>query len=192
MGTEDVDSLRPGMLKPRRAPLRFASYLLDLDGCALIRSDGSEVALTRSEFALLREFVRHSGRVLSRDYLLDALAGKRADPFDRSIDMLVARLRRKMEPEPKQPTLIVTVPGEGYKFAPSVVEAAPTPSPNPDARPAPLTSEPDHTGLPPNEPGIAPRTQKSWWQSVLGRRPVLIGLFALACVALGAGASMGA
>jgi TolB-like protein len=59
--------------------------------------------------------------------------------------------------------------------------------PNPDACPAPLTSEPDRTGLPPNEPGIAPRTQKSWWQSVLGRRPVLIGLFALACLALGAG-----
>src|SRR5215472_9154905 len=156
MGTEDVDSLRPGMLEPRGAPLRFASYLLDLDGCALIRSDGREVVLTRSEFALLREFVRHRGRVLSRDYLLDALAGKRADPFDRSIDMLVARLRRKVEPEPKQPTLIVTISGEGYKFAASVAEAAPTLLPDPDACPAPLTSEPDHTGLLPNELGIAP------------------------------------
>ena len=66
---------------------------------------------------LLREFVRHPGRVLSRDYLLDALAGKRADPFDRSIDMLVGRLRRKIEPDAKPPGLIVTVPGEGYKFA---------------------------------------------------------------------------
>jgi TolB-like protein/DNA-binding winged helix-turn-helix (wHTH) protein len=161
--------------------------LLDLDGCALIRSDGSEVVLTRSEFALLREFVSHCGRVLSRDYLLDALAGKRADPFDRSVDMLVARLRRKMEPEPKQPTLIVTVPGEGYKFAASVAEAAPTPLTDLEARPAPLTLEPHHTGPPPNEAAIAPRTRKSWWQPVLGRRPVLIGLFALACLVVGAG-----
>src|SRR5208283_4956117 len=56
--------------------------------------------------------------------LLDALAGKRPDPFDRSIDMLVGRLRRKIEPEAKPPRLIVTVPGEGYKFA-APIEAEP-------------------------------------------------------------------
>src|SRR5271168_5122318 len=97
-----------GVLPPRTAPLRFANFSLDLDGCALSRQDGVEVPLTRNEFALLREFVRHSGRVLTRDYLLDALAGKRADPFDRSIDVLVGRLRRKIEPDAKRPTLIVT------------------------------------------------------------------------------------
>jgi TolB-like protein len=64
----------------------------------------------------LREFVRHPGRVLSRDYLLDALVGKRAGPFDRGVDVLVGRLRRKIEADPKRPRLIVTVPGEGYRF----------------------------------------------------------------------------
>ena len=102
---------------PRNAPVRFATLTLDLDGCSLSRADGGDIALTHHEFALLREFVLHPGRVLSRDYLLDALAGKRADPFDRSIDVLVGRLRRKVELDAKRPVLIVTVPGEGYKFA---------------------------------------------------------------------------
>jgi TolB-like protein/Flp pilus assembly protein TadD len=119
-------------LPPRTAPVRFAAFTLDLDGCSLSKSDGCDVALTHSEFALLREFVRHPGPVLSRDYLLDALAGKRADPFDRSIDVLVGRLRRKIEPDAKRPTLIVTAPGEGYKFAAPIEvhaeRAAPAPA----------------------------------------------------------------
>ena len=57
-----------GVLPPRTAPIRFAAFTLDLDGCALSRQEGVEVPLTRNEFALLREFVRHPGRVLSRDY----------------------------------------------------------------------------------------------------------------------------
>ncbi len=104
-------------LPPRGAPVRFGDFTLDLDGYSLSNADGGNIPLTRSEFALLREFIRHPARVLSREYLLDALAGKRPDPFDRSIDMLVGRLRRKIEPEAKPPRLIVTVPGEGYKFA---------------------------------------------------------------------------
>jgi DNA-binding response OmpR family regulator len=103
-------------LPPRGAPVRFGHFTLDLDGCSLSNTDGGDIPLTRSEFALLREFIRHPGRVLSRGYLLDALAGKRLDPFDRSIDMLVGRLRKKIEADPKQPRLIVTVSGEGYRF----------------------------------------------------------------------------
>ena len=106
-----------GSLPPRGAPVRFGEFTLDLDGCSLSNTDGGDIPLTHSEFVLLREFIRHPGRVLSRGYLLDALAGKRPDPFDRSIDMLVGRLRRKIEPDAKPPRLIVTVPGEGYKFA---------------------------------------------------------------------------
>ena len=106
-----------GSLPLRGAPVRFGDFTLDLDGCSLSNTDGGDIPLTRSEFALLREFIRHPGRVLSRGYLIDALAGKRPDPFDRSIDMLVGRLRRKIEPDAKPPRLIVTVPGEGYKFA---------------------------------------------------------------------------
>ena len=103
-------------LPPRTAPVRFGTFALDLDGCSLFSGDGGVVALTRSEFALLREFVHHPARVLSRDYLLDALAGKRAEPFDRSIDVLVGRLRRKIESDPRKPRLIVTVPAHGYRF----------------------------------------------------------------------------
>jgi TolB-like protein len=106
-----------GSLPPRGPPVRFGDFTLDLDGCLLSNTDRGVISLTRGEFALLREFIRHPGRVLSRGHLIDVLGGKRPDPFDRSIDMLVGRLRRKIEPDAKPPRLIVTVPGEGYKFA---------------------------------------------------------------------------
>jgi TolB-like protein len=106
-----------GSLPPRGAPVRFGDFTLDLDECSLSNTNGGDIPLTRSEFALLREFIRHPARVLSRDYLLEPLGGKRPDPFDRSIDMLVGRLRRKIEPDARPPRFIVTVPGEGYKFA---------------------------------------------------------------------------
>ena len=126
-----------GSLSARGSPVRFGDFTLDLDGCSLSSTDSGEIPLTRSEFALLREFIHHPGRVLSRGYLLDALAGKRPDPFDRSIDMLVGRLRRKIEPGAKPPRLIVTVPGEGYKFAaPIRVEAPKLSSESATLRPA--------------------------------------------------------
>jgi TolB-like protein len=115
--TDDAGAPTKGSLPPRRAPVRFGDFSLDLDGRSLSNQAGGDIPLTRSEFALLREFIRHPGRVLSRGYLLDALAGKRPDPFDRSIDMLVGRLRRKIEPRARPPHVIVTVPGDGYKFA---------------------------------------------------------------------------
>ncbi len=131
-----------GSLPARGSPVRFGDFTLDLDGCSLSSTDSDDIPLTRSEFALLREFIHHPGRVLSRSYLLDALAGKRPDPFDRSIDMLVGRLRRKIEPDAKPPRLIVTVPGEGYKFAaPIRVEAPKLSSESAALRPA--ASQPD-------------------------------------------------
>jgi DNA-binding winged helix-turn-helix (wHTH) protein len=104
--------------QPREAPslLRFAGFILDLGARTLVRETGEAVALTRGEFALLRVFVTRPGRVLSRDALLDALANRRFEPFDRSIDVMVGKLRRKIELDSKQPRLIVTVPGEGYRF----------------------------------------------------------------------------
>jgi TolB-like protein len=129
-------------LPPRGAPVRFGDFTLDLDGCSLSNTDGGDIPLTRSEFALLREFIRHSGRVLSRGYLLDALAGKRPDPFDRSIDMLVGRLRRKIEPDAKPPRVIVTVPGEGYKFA-SPIRAEALKRSSESTTPDPTASLPD-------------------------------------------------
>ena len=140
-----------GSLPPRGAPVRFGDFTLDLDGCLLSNRDGGDIPLTRSEFALLREFIRHPGRVLSRDYLLDALGGKRPDPFDRSIDMLVGRLRKKIEADPKQPRLIVTVPGEGYRFD------GLTRSLSPEQRPsiAAQTSQ-DDDARPDSDPGSDP------------------------------------
>ena len=84
-------------LPPRGAPVRFGDFTLDLDGCSLSNTDGGDIPLTRSEFALLREFIRHPARVLSRDYLLDALGGKRPDPFDRSIGRLRPQDRARCE-----------------------------------------------------------------------------------------------
>jgi DNA-binding winged helix-turn-helix (wHTH) protein len=98
------------------SPVHFAGLVLDLDACTLARESGEAIALTRGELALLRVFVTRPGRVISRDTLLDALANRRFEPFDRSVDVLVGRLRRKIEPDPKEPRLIVTVPGEGYRF----------------------------------------------------------------------------
>jgi TolB-like protein len=97
-------------------PVHFAGLVLSLDAFTLSRDSGDAIPLTRGEFALLRMFVARRGRVLSRDTLLDALANRRLEPFDRSVDVLVGRLRRKIETDPKQPCLIVTVPGEGYRF----------------------------------------------------------------------------
>jgi class 3 adenylate cyclase/DNA-binding response OmpR family regulator/predicted ATPase len=104
--------------------LSFDGLTIDLAGRSLHGGGGKEVPLTRAEFALLVVLARHSGRVLSRDQLLDAALGRRAEPYDRSVDVLVGRLRRKIEPDPKAPRFIVTVLGEGYKFAAQVRETS--------------------------------------------------------------------
>jgi adenylate cyclase len=129
------DAAEPGSERPPEAPssVRFAGFILDLDASTLVRETGETVALTRGEFALLRTFVARPGRVLSREALLDALASRRFEPFDRSVDVMVGKLRRKIEPEVKQPRLITTVAGEGYRFdgmakSPSSAKATAVPS----------------------------------------------------------------
>src|SRR5271154_1035006 len=96
--------------------LHFAGLILDLEACRLTRDSGEAIPLTRGELALLRMLVSRPGRVISRDSLLDAFTNRRFESFDRSVDVLIGKLRRKIEPDPKQPRLIVTVPGEGYRF----------------------------------------------------------------------------
>jgi TolB-like protein len=96
--------------------VRFAGLVLDLDACMLARDSGEAVPLTRGELVVLRMFVARPGRVISRDTLLDAFTDRRFEPFDRSVDVLVGKLRRKIEANPKEPRLIVTVPGQGYRF----------------------------------------------------------------------------
>jgi class 3 adenylate cyclase len=111
-----------GVLASRAAPLRFEGLTLDLAGRTLSSVDGREIHLTRGEFDLLSVLIRGRGRAFSRDQLLDAVAGRRAEPFDRSVDVLIGRLRRKIEPEPKAPRLILTLPGHGYRFAAKPVQ----------------------------------------------------------------------
>ncbi len=100
--------------------LEFAGWTLDLERRELQRADGVMVPLSGGEFELLAAFATHPGRVLSRDQLLDLARGREAQPFDRSIDVQVSRLRRKIEAEPQNPTLIKTVRNGGYNFTPTV------------------------------------------------------------------------
>jgi DNA-binding response OmpR family regulator len=107
--------------------LRFEGYTLNAEARSLLDATGQEVTLTRAEFSLLLAFVRQPGRVLSRDELTHVVAGRGAEPDDRSVDVLISRLRRKIEVDPKSPRMIVTMPGEGYKFTatPQAVAADP-------------------------------------------------------------------
>ncbi len=109
-------SLAPGRDVPASGKIRFDRWSLDLDRRELVDADGVVTPLSTGEFRLLAVFVEHPGRVLSRDQLLDLTRGRAATVFDRSIDNQVSRLRKKIEPDPRNPTLIKTVWGGGYSF----------------------------------------------------------------------------
>jgi len=96
---------------------RFGPFALNLAAQSLSR-DGDEIAITQAEFTLLKLFVEHPNRALSRDQIMDWLKGYERDPFDRSIDVRVTRLRRKIEDDPANPAYIRTIWGQGYLFAP--------------------------------------------------------------------------
>jgi two-component system OmpR family response regulator len=100
--------------------LAFAGWHIDLRLRELRNPDGALVAMTSAEFDLLQTFCERSGRVLSRDSLLDFTQGRNAGSFERSIDVLVSRIRRKIEPDPQAATLIKTVRSGGYMFTPTV------------------------------------------------------------------------
>lgn len=92
--------------------------LLDLDARRLLDSEGREVALTSMEFELLKVFTDHPNKVLTRDQILNFTHHRDWEPFDRSIDIRVARLRRKVEANPEEPQALRTVRGAGYMFVP--------------------------------------------------------------------------
>ena len=100
--------------------LAFEGWTLDLAKRELRSPDGVLVQLSAGEYDLLVAFVEHPQRVLTRDQLLDLARGRSAVPFDRSIDVQVSRLRRKIEPDPADPAMIKTVRGGGYLFTPAV------------------------------------------------------------------------
>ncbi|MGE8144361.1 winged helix-turn-helix domain-containing protein [Pseudomonas frederiksbergensis] len=95
---------------------RFADWTLDTDRRRLKGCDGRETLLSHGEFQLLNVFMRNSGHTLSRDQLMDQLRNREWLPNDRSIDVLVGRLRRKLHDDPAQPELIITIHGAGYLF----------------------------------------------------------------------------
>jgi DNA-binding response OmpR family regulator len=97
----------------------FGRLLVDRDGRRLLRADGSEEPVTSMEFDLIDVFLQNPHRVLSRDRLLDLAHRKNDDPFDRSIDIRVTRLRKKIEEDPAKPQTIKTVRGAGYLYAPA-------------------------------------------------------------------------
>ncbi len=98
------------------ARVDFDGLVLDLGSARLIGRDGAEIPLTAMEFRLLRVFLDNRGRVLNRDQLLEQAHDRAWDPFDRSVDIQVSRLRRKIERVPGKPALLRTVRGIGYVF----------------------------------------------------------------------------
>jgi DNA-binding response OmpR family regulator len=94
-GLEAVNPSREG-----GSPVHFAGLVLSFDACVLARESGEPIRLTRGEFALLRMFVGRPGQVISRDALLDAFTNRRFESFDRSVDVLIWRLRARSSPIP--------------------------------------------------------------------------------------------
>lgn len=113
------ESLQP-QAEQARPVLVFADWQLDVSRRELRSPDGVMIPLSGGEFELLLVFVEHPGRILSREQLLDLCHGNSHDAFDRSIDVQVSRLRRKIEPDSKRPDLIRTVRNGGYQFSPKV------------------------------------------------------------------------
>src|SRR5712672_2837188 len=103
-----------------RSRARFSGWNLDLASRELLSPSGEEVRLTTGEFDLLAAFVSNANQVLTRDRLLDLARNREAGPFDRTIDVQVGRLRRKLEDDHQRPTRIKTVRGTGYIFTPTV------------------------------------------------------------------------
>ena len=104
-------------IKAPEQSIRFGALRLDLRSRRLTR-DGAEVSLTSGDFDLLQVFAEHPNRLLSRDQLMDLIKNSERGPFDRSIDVRVTRLRRKIEPDPANPVHIRTIWGKGYLFSP--------------------------------------------------------------------------
>jgi two-component system, OmpR family, phosphate regulon response regulator OmpR len=108
--------LRRAKVEPASQVLRFGR--LEIDAAARqVRRDGMVCNLTSHQFALLLALARHAGRVMSRDALMELLRNERLEPFDRSIDVHISRIRAAVEDDPKKPRRVITVRGAGYVFA---------------------------------------------------------------------------
>jgi adenylate cyclase len=170
--------------------VRFAGLVFDLSACTLARESGEGIPLTRGEFRLLRLFVSRPGRALSRDAILEAVANRPLELFDRSVDALVGRLRRKIEPDPKAPRLIATVPGEGYRFdglapaldgalADGATESYPQVAAEPAAETAPEAARPADPTQPSGalRPPSAARAPERSWRRLTAAAALVAALF---------------
>lgn len=108
----------PGQPIEASRRIAFGLCTLDLDTCLLLGANGAEVPITRAEFELLRVFSERPNRPLSREQLFALAQNRDWDPMDRSIDIRIARLRKKIEPDPEHPRILRTVRGLGYMYAP--------------------------------------------------------------------------
>lgn len=108
--------------EPELAGIRFGKYVLNLESHQLFNTGGEEITITGMEFDLLKAFATHPNRVLTRDQILDLAHNRNWDPFDRSIDVRITRIRRKIEKDPAKPQIIKTVWGKGYLFVPDKEE----------------------------------------------------------------------
>jgi len=112
-----------GQKEPPAKAIRFAGWTLEPARRRLLSPEGVEVPLTGGEYELLQVLVERPNRVLTRDMLMDLLHNRQAGPFDRAIDVAVSRLRRKLEDDGRNPSLIKTVRGGGYVLAATVDRA---------------------------------------------------------------------
>jgi two-component system OmpR family response regulator len=97
--------------------MKFSGWTLDLTARHLLNPDGIVIMLSGAEFRLLKVFLEHPNRVLNRDQLLNLTQGRDADPFDRSIDIQISRLRQKLGEDARMPQIIKTVRNGGYVLA---------------------------------------------------------------------------
>lgn len=107
----------PRRRRQSRGLVRFGPWRFDFSRKEVLGPDGAVVRLSSGEHLLLVTFIEHAGITLSRDELLDLTKGRQAQVFDRSVDNQISRLRRKLEVDPKNPTIIQTTWGGGYSFA---------------------------------------------------------------------------
>lgn len=114
--TGDLADKRKAKQITRFPAIHFDDWVLDPNRRKLTAPDGVVVPLSAGEYELLLAFLENPGHVLNRDQLLDITRGREAQPFDRTIDVQVARLRKKIEKDPKNPQTILTVRGGGYQF----------------------------------------------------------------------------
>jgi two-component system OmpR family response regulator len=112
-----TQALPPNMQTAEPQQMRFAGWTMDFTARHLINPEGIVVALSGAEFRLLKIFLDHANRVLSRDQLLNLTQGRDADPFDRSIDIQISRLRQKLGEDARMPQIIKTVRNGGYVLA---------------------------------------------------------------------------